>query len=83
MKKIADLLYEVTEDERVYDPDCELIESGILDSLALILLIDRLEDEGIELIITRIDRNMLKTPATLAKLIESLKGASHGQKTVL
>lgn len=71
MTDISRLLFELTEDERVFDPDYDLIESGALDSLAFIELFSRLEDEGIELQPTRIDRSELCTPASIARLIES------------
>lgn len=71
MTDISRLLFELTEDERVFDPDYDLIESGALDSLAFIELFSRLEDEGIELQPTRIDRSKLRTPASIARLIES------------
>lgn len=71
MTDIPRLLFELTEDERVFDPDYDLIESGALDSLAFIELFSRLEDEGIELQPTRIDRSELRTPASIARLIES------------
>lgn len=53
--------------------DCELIESGILDSLALIELLTALEDEGVVIHLTRIDRNRLKTIASIEKLIEEYR----------
>ena len=71
MTDISRLLFELTEDERVFDPDYDLIESGALDSLAFIELFSRLEDKGIELQPTRIDRSELRTPASIARLIES------------
>lgn len=71
MTDISRLLFELTEDDRVFDPDYDLIESGALDSLAFIELFSRLEDEGIELQPTRIDRSELRTPASIARLIES------------
>lgn len=55
------------------DPDAELIESGILDSLALIELVSALEDEDVIIHLTRIDRNRLKTVASIEKLIEEHK----------
>lgn len=73
MKEICDLLYEICGDKRVYNPDCELIESGLLDSYAIIELFSRLEDEGIEINPARIDRSLLKTPAGIEKLIEEQK----------
>lgn len=73
MKEIYDLLYEICGDKSVYSPDCELIESGLLDSYAIIELFSRLEDEGIEINPARIDRSLLKTPAGIEKLIEEQK----------
>lgn len=70
MRDIKDILYEICEDDAVLDPDCELIDSGILDSLAFIELFSSLEDEGIYLQPTRIDRTMLKTPRAIEKLIQ-------------
>lgn len=70
MKKIYDILYEICGDNRVYNPDCELVESGLLDSYAVIELFSRLEDEGIEINPARVDRSLLKNPAGIAKLVE-------------
>lgn len=70
MIDIYKILYEICEDDAVLDPDCELIESGILDSLAFIELFSFLEDEGIMIQPTRIDRTLLKTPRSIAALIE-------------
>ena len=70
MIDITKILYEICEDDAVLDPDCELIESGILDSLAFIELFSYLEDEGIMIQPTRIDRTLLKTPRSIAALIE-------------
>ena len=44
MEKIYDILYEICGDNRVYNPDCELVESGFLDSYAVIELFSRLEE---------------------------------------
>ena len=76
MKKIYDILYKICGDNRVYNPDCELVESGLLDSYAVIELFSRLEDEGIEINPARIDRSLLKTPAGIAKLVEEYKSDS-------
>lgn len=69
MIKVSDLLFEICEDESVFNPDCELIESGILDSFAFIELFTKLEDYGINIQPTRIDRNLLKTPKSIQNLI--------------
>lgn len=66
---ICDLLYEICEDKSVYNKDTELIESGLLDSFAFIELFSKLEDLGIVLIPTRIDRSKLKTPKLIEELI--------------
>lgn len=70
MINIYEILYEICENECVYDPNFDLFESGVLDSLAFIELFAKLEDEGIEIQPTRIDRNRLKTPAEIEKLIK-------------
>ena len=68
---VCDLLYEICEDKHVYDKDFDLIESGLLDSFAFIELFTKLEDIGIVIRPTRIDRNMLKTPRLLEELINN------------
>ena len=73
MINIYDLLYEICESEDVYNPDCELLESGILDSYAFIELFSRLEDYNIYLEPTRIDRKQLKTPKSIENLIINYK----------
>ena len=70
MTKVENLLYEICEDKRVFDEDIDLIESGLLDSYALIELLSALEDEGIEIQITQIDRNLLRSVSGIEKLVE-------------
>ena len=70
MIDVKKLLYEICEDENVYNPDFDLIESGLLDSFAMIELFARLEDEGIEIQPTRIDREKLRTPKGIEELVE-------------
>lgn len=69
MTNIRDILFEICEDEAVYNDDAELIDSGVLDSLAFIELFSRLEDIGIEIHPTRIDRSRLKTPKNIEELV--------------
>lgn len=59
-------------DEPLKD-DEELIESGILDSLAIIELISALEEEDIVIHLTRIDRNMLRTVSSINQLIDETR----------
>ena len=66
---ISKLLYEICEDDGVYEEGIDLIESGILDSYAFIELFSKLEDYGINLQPTRIDRSKLRTVEGIEKLI--------------
>lgn len=66
---IPKLLYEICEDEGVFEKDIDLIESGLLDSYAFIELFSRLEDYGILIQPTRIDRNALRTVDGIEKLV--------------
>ena len=69
MIDVTNLLWEICEDKRVFDPDFDLLSSEVLDSFAMIELFSRLEDAGIELYPTRIDRESLRTPRRIAALI--------------
>lgn len=70
MINISDLLYEICEDKNVYNPDFDLIESEVLDSYAFIEFFSRLEDNGITIQPTRIDRSLLRTPRTIEQLVK-------------
>ncbi len=70
MIDIGKLLYSICEDDKVYDKDYDLIESGLLDSFAFIELFSKLEDLGITIYPTRIDRESLRTPGNIEKLIK-------------
>ncbi len=71
MKDIRQLLYELCEDDRVFEPGIDLIDSGLLDSFAMIELFSVLEDEGIELQPTQIDRELLRSVEGIEELIRS------------
>ena len=70
---IHKLLYEICEDDQVFEEDIDLIESGLLDSYAFIELFSKLEDYGIVLYPTRIDRNKLRTVKGIEELIANAK----------
>ena len=70
---VLELLHEICEDDLVYEKDIDLIESGLLDSYAFIELFSRLEDYGINIQPTRIDRTKLKTVEGIEKLIDDYK----------
>ncbi len=69
MIDVKKILYEICEDENVYNSDFDLIESGLLDSLAMIELLAKLEDEGVEIQPTRIDRKKLRTPRGIEEIV--------------
>lgn len=69
MIDVKQILYEICEDEAVFDKDIDLIDSGLLDSYAFIELFSRLEDYNIILYPTQIDRNKLRTVAGIEELI--------------
>ena len=70
MIDICEILYSICEGKKVYNKDFDLIESGLLDSFAFIELFSKLEDLGITIQPTRIDREDLRTPKRIEKLIE-------------
>ena len=71
MINVADILYKICEDKNVYNPDFDLIESEVFDSYAFIEFFSELEDYGIEIQPTRIDRGMLRTPGTIEELVKA------------
>lgn len=69
MIDVQKLIYEICEDKRVYEDDMDLVESGLLDSYAFIELFSRLEDCGIIIHPTRVDRTKLRTVKGIEELI--------------
>ena len=76
---IGKILFEICEDESVYKEDIDLIESGLLDSYAFIELFTSLEDYGIEIQPTRIDRSKLRTIKGIEELIENACKGTDGE----
>lgn len=70
MIDVKKLLYEIIEDDRIFDKDVDLIESGLLDSYAFIELFSRLEDMGINIQPTRIDRNKLRSVDGVEEIVK-------------
>ena len=69
MINIYDILYSICEDDHVYDKNFDLIESGLMDSYAFIELFSILEDHGIVIYPTRINKNSLRTSGLIEELI--------------
>ena len=68
---VKKLLYEILEDDLVFDENIDLVECGLLDSLAFAELFTALEDYGIEIHPTRIDRTKLRTVKGIEELVKS------------
>ena len=67
---VKKILYDICEDEMIFEEGIDLIESGLLDSYAFIELFSTLEDYGISIQPTRIDRSKLRTVEGIEKLID-------------
>ena len=79
MFDVEELLLDICKNSRVSEPGIDLLESGLLDSLAFIELLSRLEDEGILIQISRIDRDCLRTVNGIKSIIyDEMKGESEG-----
>ena len=70
MIDVKKILYEISENSDVFKENIDLVDSGILDSYAFIELFSRLEDLGIVIQPTRIDRTKLRTVAGIESLID-------------
>ena len=73
MINIEQILYELSDNKNVFDPNFDLIESNILDSYNFIELLSILEDNGIILQPTRINKELLRTTKGIKELIEQSK----------
>ena len=69
MIDVEEILYEICDDDSVYDKNIDLVETGLLDSFAFIELFSKLEDLGINIQPTRIDRDKLRTVDGIKELI--------------
>lgn len=74
MIDVKKILYEICEDDNVYNPDYDLVENGLLDSYAFIELFSALEDKGVEIYPTQIDRERLRTPKSIEDLVKETMG---------
>lgn len=79
MLNVKKLLYEICQDPRVLEPGINLVESGLMDSYAVIELFSALEEAGIELQPTRIDRKQLQTVAGIEDLVRRWEDQNRGK----
>lgn len=70
MIDVKNIIFEICENEKVFTPGIDLIEEGIMDSLFLIELLNRLEDEGITVHVTQIDRSLLRTVEGIEQIVK-------------
>ena len=74
---IRKILVDVCDSEDVLNPDIDLIESGLLDSLAIINLFTELDDLGIEIQPTQFEKNDFRTIEGILKIVKQ-----HYNKTI-
>lgn len=70
---IRNLLVRVCGTEQALDESIDLLESGILDSLAFIDLLTELDFEGISIQPTQVDRNRFRNVNTIIELVEEIR----------
>ena len=69
MIDVKKILLDICDDKRVLEEDIDLFESGLMDSYAFIELFSRLEDYGVIIQPTRIDRKRLRTVKGIQDLV--------------
>ena len=71
-ERILEILEEICEDEVVYeDKDINLKEEGLMDSLAFVELLVRMEEFGIEVAPTEVTYEEIDTPNKIIHYIET------------
>ena len=74
-ERILEILEEICEDEVVYeDKDINLREEGLMDSLAFVELLVRLEGFGIEVAQTEVTYEEIDTPNKIIKYVSERVG---------
>ena len=74
-EKILNILEEICEDEVVYeDKDINLKEEGLMDSLAFVELLVRLEEFGIEVAPTEVTYEEIDAPNKIIKYVSERVG---------
>lgn len=71
MIDVYKLLYEICGDERVFDSEFDLFEEETLDSYAFIELLTLLDEIGIEIHPTRVDKSLFRTSGSIQSLVDS------------
>lgn len=66
---VKKILVKVCNSKEVINPNIDLLESNILDSLAFINLLMELEDIGIEIQPTQVDKDCFRNVDSIIKLV--------------
>ena len=79
--RALEILAEVCEDSRVLeDPGLDLYRENLLDSFALVQLLEAVEDElGVEIWLTQVKREETATPGQVAALVRRLAAEGREQ----
>lgn len=72
VEQVIRLLEEFCEHDEPIQPQTELLDSGLLDSLAFIELLNSLEDMGCVIQPTRCPMSCFSTPESIAELCRSI-----------
>jgi len=72
---IRNLLVHVCGTEEALDESIDLIDSGILDSLAFIELLTELDFEGISIQPTQVDRNRFRNVNSIIELVKEYQSS--------
>ncbi len=75
-QQIKEILVEVCASTEVLEDGIDLIDSGLLDSLAFIDLLSALELLGIEIQPTQVDRNRFRTVEGICSLVREFQKMS-------
>lgn len=70
MIDVKKILFEISNDQKVFDPNYDLIENEIFDSLMFIELFTKFEELGINIQPTQIDRTLLRTSEGIQKIVD-------------
>ncbi len=69
-ERIKQLLVQVCGTEQVLEQDVDLLDSGLLDSLAFIELLTELDFDGISIQPTQVDRNRFRTVQGIIEVVK-------------
>ena len=70
MIDVRKILFDICDNEIVFEDNVDLADSGVLNSFVFIELLSALEDNGVTIHPTQIDRNLFRTVEGIEKMIE-------------